>query len=213
MIVEFQMAEPSPHIQPKLTDKKALQFRLSTIFVLTLVAGVLAAFLSPRGNDLMVAGAFTTVGSLLFALAVGSIWPPLIDRVFWGVVVAAMMQAVCATVILFDHDKGIYAWPLAAGVAAVMAAGGSNRFGRMMIASAMAGGIIALYMIIAGGTAIAIGANVACAAIGGALLAILVEFVGWMERTRKIPQPAIGLALVLAAIGFSLIASKVVPGW
>ena len=97
--------------------------------------------------------------------------------------------------------------------AAVTAAGSLDRFRRMTIAAVMAGGVIAMYMITAGGTAIAIIANVACAGIGGALLAILVEMVSWIERTRRIPQPAIGLALVLAAIGFSLLVGKLVPGW
>jgi hypothetical protein len=31
--------------------------------------------------------------------------------------------------------------------------------------------------------------------------------------STKIPQTAIGLALVLAAIGFSVVAGDVIPGW
>ncbi|HUS38834.1 MAG TPA: hypothetical protein VMX74_05260, partial [Pirellulales bacterium] len=118
-----------------------------------------------------------------------------------------------AKVILFDHDKGIYAWPLAAGFAAVTAASNSHRFRRMFLAAVMSGTVIAFYIMSTSAMAIVMLASVACAAIGGALLSLLIEVVGWLERTRKIPQPAIGLALVLAAIGFSLVAKHVIPGW
>jgi len=76
------MADESP---PESQPQESVQFRLSTIFVLTLIASILAAFLSPRGNDLMLAGVISVVGSALFALVVGYVRPPLANRVFWGV--------------------------------------------------------------------------------------------------------------------------------
>jgi branched-subunit amino acid transport protein len=205
------MADEANAVQPSQAEK-SVQFRLSTIFVLTLVAGILAAFLSPHGNDLMLAGLVTTVTSLIFALAVGYVRPPLVDRVFWGIVVAAMMQAVCANVILLDRT-GIYAWPLVAGFAAVAAAGTSNRYGRMLLAAATAGLIIFAYIAWLGASNVLILAYVTCASVGGALLTILVDVTKWLEQTRRIPPPAIGLALVLAAIGFSVVAPTVIPGW
>ncbi len=205
------MADEAPTEQSSPSDK-SIQFRLSTIFVLTLVAGILAAFLRPHGNDMMLSGLVTTVTSLIFALAVGYVRPPLVDRVFWGIVVAAMMQAVCANVILLDRT-GIYAWPLVAGFAAVAASGNSNRYGRMIIAAATAGLIIFAYIAWLGASNAVILAYITCASVGGALLTILVDVTKWLEQTRRIPQPAIGLALVLAAIGFSVAAPKVVPGW
>lgn len=207
------MMHPSPSNAFDPAPRQPIQFRLSTIFVITLIVGVLAAFLNPLGPDLLMAGAVTAMASLLFALLVGAIWPPIVERLFWGIVVAAMMQAVCATVILLDRDLGIYAWPLAAGFAAVVAVGDGNRFRRMISPALMAGSIIAIYVLYVGGTAVVATPLVACAAIGGALLAILVELVGRFERARKIPPSAIGLAMVLAAIGFSSIASEVIPGW
>lgn len=190
-----------------------LQFRLSTIFVLTLIATVLAAFLSPRGNDMLLAGFVTTVASLLFGLVVGMIRAPLVDRIFWGVTVAAMMQAVCAEVILLDRQLEIYAWPITAGFAAVVSAGRSNLYFRMIASAATAGTLIAAYVVWVSSTPIVIVSYVACAAIGGALLNILVDGVGWLERVGRIPQPAVALALVLGAIGFSLAAPKLIPGW
>ncbi|HUS39782.1 MAG TPA: hypothetical protein VMX74_10050, partial [Pirellulales bacterium] len=80
------MADESPPIQANPATDKTLQFRLSTLFVLTLIASILAAFLSSLGSDMMLAGAVTIVASLLFAMAVGSFRPPLVDRIFWGVV-------------------------------------------------------------------------------------------------------------------------------
>jgi len=207
------MVDRSPPVESNPTETSRLQFRLSTLFVVTLVAGVLAAFLRPRGHDLMMAGAITSSASLLFALIVGAVRPPIVERLFWGIVVAAMMQVVSATVILFDHQMGIYAWPLAAGFAAVVAVGQWSRAGRMTIAALVASTIIATYVLIAGGSIAVVAAIVACAAIGGALLAILIELVGRLEQIRKIPQSAIGLAMVLAAIGFSLVADNVIPGW
>ncbi len=79
--MESKIAEEAKARQPSQPEK-SVQFRLSTIFVLTLVAGILAAFLSPRGNDLMLAGLVTTVTSLIFAILVGYVRPPLVDRVF-----------------------------------------------------------------------------------------------------------------------------------
>ena len=192
--------------------RKATQFRLSTIFVLTLIAGILAAFLSPRGNDLMLSGMISVVGTALFALAVGHRRPPLADRVFWGVVIAAMMQAVCAETTLLDRT-GIYAWPLSAGFAAVIAAGPASLYRRMALSAAMAGTIIAGYVVSLGGTTTVVIAYVSCAAIGGALMTILVDSVNWLERKLRIPQPAIGLVLVLGAMGFALGAPRVIPGW
>ena len=206
------MADQSPPTESNATGQRPLQFRLSTIFALTLIASILAAFLRPRGNDLMLAGAVTTFCSLLFALVVGSFRPPRIDRVFWGVVVAAMMQAVCAEVILLDRT-GIYAWPLVAGFAAVAAAGNSNRYGRMILAAGTAGVIILAYIVWLGATTSVIIAYVACASIGAALLTFLIDVTKWLEQTRRIGQPAIGLGLVLAAIGFSVVAPRLIPGW
>ncbi len=203
------MADPSnPTDQPP----RAIQFQLSTIFVLTLVASILAAFLSPRGNDLMLAGMICVMGSLIFALVVGYLRPPLADRVFWGVVIAAMMQAVCAEVILLDRS-GIYAWPLAAGLAAVVAAGDASLVIRSVLSSLTAAAIIAVYVISLSVSNVAIVSNVVCAAIGGALLTCLIDVVQWTSHRRRIPQPAIGLVLVLAAIGFSVAAPKWIPGW
>lgn len=191
---------------------KSIQFRLSTIFVLTLVAGILAAFLSPHGNDMMLAGLVTTLTSLIAALVVGFVRPPLVDRVFWGIVVTAMMQAVCANVILLDRT-GIYAWPLVAGFAAVAASGNSNRYGRMIIAASTAGLIIFAYIAWLGGSNAVILAYITCASVGGALLTMLIDVTKWLEQSRHIPQPVIGLSLVLAAIGFSVVAPRVIPGW
>lgn len=205
------MADKAQAEQPSQPEK-SVQFRLSTIFVLTLVAGILAAFLSPKGSDMMLAGLVTSLASLIFALLVGYIRPPLVDRLFWGIVVAAMMQAVCANVILLDRT-GIYAWPLVAGFAAVAASGNSNRYGRMILAAATAGLIIFAYIAWLGASNKVILAYVTCASVGGAMLTILVDVTKWLEQARRIPQPAIGLALVLAAIGFSVVAPTVIPGW
>ena len=190
----------------------SIQFRLSTIFVLTLVAGILAAFLRPRGYDMMLAGMVTVITTLIFALAVGFVRPPLTDRVFWGIVAAAMMQAVCANVILLDRT-GIYAWPLVAGFAAVAAAGNSSRYGRMIVAAATAGFIISVYIAWLGASSGLIISYVTCASIGGVFLTLLVDVTKWLEKVRHIPQPAIGLALVLGAIGFSVVAPTIIPGW
>lgn len=198
--------------QPSVPSQQSVQFRLSTMFVLTLIAGILAAFLSPRGNDLMLAGVITTASSLAFGLFVGSLFPPRLDRVFWGVVVAAMMQAVTANVILLDRT-GIYAWPIVAGFAAVSAAGQSNRYRRMVLAAVSAGSLIFGYISWLGANQGLILAYVTCASIGGALLVLLIDLTRWLRTSLRIPPPAIGLVLVLAAIGFSLAAPSTIPGW
>ena len=207
------MSQELPNTNANPEEGRTLQFRLSTIFAITLIASVLTAFLSFHGNDLVLAGAVTMFASLLFGLAVGSVRPPLFDRAYWGVVIAAMMEVVCATVILFDHDKGIYAWPLAAGFAAVTAAGNGQRFRRMLVAAVTSGTIVAIYALSTSATTLEVLAIVACAAIGGALLAILIESVDSLERTQKFSQAAIGLGLVLAAIMFSFVGKHVIPGW
>ena len=119
------------------------------------------------------------MASLLFGFAVGSLRPPVVERVFWGVVVAAMMQTVCATVILFDHDKGIYAWPLAAGFAAVPAASDGYRIRRMLLAAAISGTVITIYMLSTTAALYEILANVVCALIGGAFTVVV-------DRVRRL---------------------------
>lgn len=191
--------------------RSGIQFQLSTIFILTFIATIMAAFLNPRGSDLLLAGTVTVMANLGFALAVGKFRPPLADRVFWGIVVTAMMQVVCATVTLLDRS-GIYAWPILAGFAAVIAAGNACMYRRMVWSSVMAGSLISIYVLALAANEAAI-AYIICAAIGGCLLAIMVTFIRWAERRFRIPQPAIGLTMVLAAIGFSQVAPQVIPGW
>ncbi|GAA5509441.1 hypothetical protein [Novipirellula caenicola] len=202
--------QPSPQANPQRDD--LLQFRLSTIFVLTLIASILAAFLRPRGNDLMIAGMVSTISSLAFGVIVGKIRPPMMQRVFWGVVVAAMIQAVASNTILLDR-KGIYGWPIAAGFAAVVASGNSNLYRRMFQAAMVAAAVVAIYMASVPANATTSIANAICAAIGGALLAVLVEVVNAFQRKTHLPMPVTGLALVLAAIVFAVIAPIMIPGW
>ncbi|EMI20850.1 membrane protein [Rhodopirellula maiorica SM1] len=201
---------PRPLANPQRDE--LLQFRLSTIFVLTLIASILAAFLRPRGNDLMIAGMVTTISCLAFGMLVGKLRPPLMQRVFWGVVVAAMMQAVASNTILLDR-KGIYGWPIAAGFAAVVASGNSNLYRRMFQAAVAAATVVAIYMASVPANWTTSIANSICAAIGGALLAVLVEVVNWLQRKTHIPLPITGLALVLSAIVFAAIAPIMIPGW
>ncbi|GAA4460033.1 hypothetical protein GCM10023156_40430 [Novipirellula rosea] len=189
-----------------------LQFRLSTIFVLTLIASILAVFLRPRGNDLMIAGMVSTISSLAFGMLVGKVRPPLMQRVFWGVVVAAMMQAVVSNTILLDR-KGIYGWPIAAGFAAVVAAGNSNLYRRMIQGAIAAATVVAIYMVSLPTDSITGFANTICAAIGGALLAVLVDVVNFLQRRTTVPLPITGLALVLVAMAFATVAPTLIPGW
>ncbi len=193
-------------------NKKTLQFRLSTIFVLTLVATVLAAFLSPRGNDLLLSGMLTAVGAATFALAVGYFWPPLVDRVFWAIVVTAMMQAVCAEVDLLARLE-IFAWPATAGVAAAMAVGHRNLYIRMVMSGLAAGLCFAAFATQIDARLADLVMNIVCATIGGALLAVLISVIQWLEEKYRLPQPAIGLVMVLAAIVFAVLAPRMIPGW
>ncbi|TWU02657.1 hypothetical protein [Stieleria varia] len=190
----------------------ALQFRLSTLFVVTLAATILAAFLNPRGEDHMMAGAVATVAAMALGFLVGTWFPPRAERVFWGMVIAAMMQAVAAEVILYDR-KGILAWPLAAGFAAVFAASRSGLYRRMIYGAATSSAVIGIYMGVVRAPSSVVIAVVGSAAIGGALLPVLIEMVRWIETRYRIPQPAIGLTLVIAAIGFSVAAPRLIPGW
>ena len=190
----------------------ALQFRLSTIFVLTLIATLLAAFLNPRGSDLLLAGAITVTSCLVIALIIGKLFPPLVDRVFWGVVVAAMMQAVTAYVTLLDR-AGIFAWPIVAGLAAIVAAGQSNLYRRMLLAAITGGTAIVPYVVPLSFDHTVTAAFVVCAAIGGALLAAMVDTVRWLEKRYRISQPVIGLTLVVGAMAFSYSAKQLVWGW
>ncbi|MFK8113680.1 MAG: hypothetical protein AB8B91_15870 [Rubripirellula sp.] len=208
----LEETEQSNDSGPTRSAQASLQFRLSTIFVLTLIATILAAFLNPRGSDRMLAALVTVLCSLAFACVVGFLRPPLVDRVFWGVVVAAMMQAVCAEVILLDRS-GIYAWPIVAGFSAVIAAGQSGFYQRMAATAVIAGLIIGAYVISMSSPMTVVIAYIVCAAIGGALLTVLIDSVRWSEHRFRIPQPAIGLTLVLAAIAFSVTAAKLIPGW
>lgn len=188
------------------------QFRLSTLFVVTLAATILAAFLNPRGHDHMLAGSIAVVLSMVLGFLVGIRFPPQAERVFWGMVVAAMMQAVCAEVILYDR-RGVLAWPIAAGVAAVFVAARSGLYRRMVLGAGTASCVIAGYTLLAGAPAVVAGAMIACAAIGGALMTVLVDVVRWAETRFRVPQPAIGLSLVLCAIAFSVTAPRIFPGW
>ena len=214
----MKIDEPQESDVPQSTDANPQgdvvpRFRLSSLFVMTLIAAILTAFLNSHGRDLVLAGVVTMAACLLFGLAVGYVRPPGMRRLFWGVVIAAMIEVVCATVVLFDHDKGIYAWPLAAGFAAVVVAGEGSRWLRMIAGGVTAASLIAIYALTTNATTIDLLAIVACAAIGGALLALMIELVGWVERVTVISHPAIGLALVLAAIGFSLVGKQLIPGW
>jgi hypothetical protein len=83
----------------------------------------------------------TAVGAAMFALAVGYFWPPLVDRVFWAIVVTAMMQAVCAQVDLLARLE-IFAWPATADVAAAMAVGHRNLYIRMTLSLPFSGEIV-----------------------------------------------------------------------
>ncbi len=190
----------------------SIQFRLSTIFVLTLVAAILAAFLSNRGNDLLLAGLVTTTTSMVFALLVGYRYGAMMDRVFWGIVAAAMMQAVCATAYLLDRS-GIYAWPVAAGFVATMAAAPSGRYRRMAKGALMAILVIGLYTIAFNSTGAVLLGNLISAGCGGALIALLIEIVQEIERYRRVPLPFVGLILVLGAIAVSILAPRVIAGW
>ena len=190
----------------------ALQFRLSTIFVLTLVATLLAAFLNPRGSDLLLAGVITVTACFAIGLIIGKLCPPMVDRVFWGVVVAAMMQAVTAHVTLLDR-AGIFAWPMVAGLSAIAASGKSHLYRRMLLAAVTGGITITPYVVPLSFDHTVTAAFVCCAAIGGALLAALIESVRWLEKRYRISQPMIGLALVVAAMAFSYSAKQLIWGW
>ena len=208
-MVADNSSQPDPNQSPA---REGLQFRLSTIFVLTLVASILAAYLNPKGSDMLLAGLVTVASSLVFALAVGYFRVPQMDRVFWAVVVAAMMQAVAANVTLLDR-MGIYAWPIVAGFVATVAAGKSNMYFRMMVAATTSAVLIVPYVLSVDNDSPVVVSYVVCAAIGGALLTIMIDFVRWIEQRYRVAQPLIGLTLVIAAIGFSVFAPHVIPGW
>ncbi|TWU59492.1 hypothetical protein Poly51_22800 [Rubripirellula tenax] len=207
------MSDDGESVDHAVPAKDTLQFRLSSIFVVTLVATILAAFLSARGHDMMLAGVVTTIASAAFALALGRLRPPRIDRVFWGVVVAAMMQVVASEVTLLDRQAGVYAWPIVAGFAAVVAAGRSPLYRRMLIAALTAAILILPYVIYFCGRPEAVVPYVICAAIGGALLTFMIDAVRWLEARFRVPQPLVGISLVLAAMAFATVAQRVIPGW
>jgi hypothetical protein len=58
--VDDEMAEEAT---PNEQQENTIRFRLSSIFVLTLIASILAAFLSARNNDLMLAGLMSVIGT------------------------------------------------------------------------------------------------------------------------------------------------------
>jgi hypothetical protein len=182
------------------------------VFVLTLIASILAAYLSSRGEDLIPAGLLTVGTVAILAGVIGYFWPPLTDRIFWGIVVTAMMQAMTAQVILLDRS-GIYGWPLTAGIAAVLAAGHTSLYPRMAAGAVAAGLSMTLFMLLIEAPTNAKMMNVISAAIGGALLGVLIQWFKWIDQKKIIPQPVVGLILVLAAIAFSQLAPRIVPGW
>ena len=188
------------------------QFRLSSLFLVTLAASILAAFLNPRGQQHMLAGALAVSIAMALGWAIGTISPPRSDRIFWGMVITAMMQAVCAEVILMD-PRGVIAWPLCAGVAAVFVASRANIYRRMLVGAAVAAIVILVYTIIIAVPSHVMVPVVACAAIGGALMTVLVEIARWSEMRYRIPQPVVGLTLVIGSIFFSVTASHWIPGW
>lgn len=198
--------------QPEESGQPAIQFQLSTIFVLVLISGIMSAFLQSRGEENIPAALATVTVIAIFAIAVGSFRPPLTDRLFWGIVVTAMMQAIAAEVVLLDRF-GVLGWPICAGIAAVCAAGRTTLYPRMIIGAIPAGIAMAIYSLTFEAPVHAKAMNVVSATIGGALLGMLIELILWVQSKRILPQPAIGLALVLGGIVFAVTAPKIIPGW
>ena len=192
--------------------KQLIQFRISTLLIVTLAATIHAAFLNPRGPEHMLACCVAVSVSVSAGFILGRLRGRTVERMFWGMVIAAMMQAVCANVILY-HRLGTYAWPVAAGLAAVVTADDSNRYLRMILGGVTSGAVVAIYFAIVGAGGSVMLPMVSCAAIGGALLTVLIEFFQTVEAKTRIPQPAIGLSLLLASIAFSQLAPTLIPGW
>jgi hypothetical protein len=205
-------SEPTLASEPSKIESKPIQFRLSTLMIMNLVAGIVIAYMRPQGTDLFLAAAVSIFFGGLFGLTIGRWQGLLVQRTFWGVTAPAMMLILVAKVDLYDRIE-IYLWPILAAVAVVLAIGERSRYLRMILASVIPASAMMAAMAFISVCREAIVPNGLVVAIGGALSVLLVDLVRGVDQFRSDLYPWIGLALVLMSIAASETLPKWIPGW
>ena len=196
----------------EITDTPTIQFHLLSIFIVTMLASIVSGYLSSHSEHLVPVGIITISVTGSIAALIGVLWPPLMNRLFWAMVVTAMVQTVTAGVILLS-EYSFYGWPITAGLGAIAAAESTSLYPRMLKSSLVVATSMTCFVLIIEAPLAAKIANVVTASIGGALLGAMIESFVWVERKQWATQPIIGFSLITATIVFSAMAPHLIPGW
>jgi hypothetical protein len=205
-------SESSSSSEPSKVPSQPIQFRLSTLMIMNLVAGIVIAYMRPQGTDLFAAAALGVILGGLFGLTIGRWQGQVVQRTFWGITAPAMMLILVAKVDLSDRRE-VYVWPIVAAVVVVQAIGDRSRYVRMLLASLLPEILMIAAMAGIGANREVVLLNGLMAAIGGALSVILVDLVRGMEHFRSDLYPWVGLGMVLLTIAAAETLPRWIPGW
>jgi hypothetical protein len=207
------MGEHSPAKPPGPKASRPFQFGLQAALAVTLLLALLFGYLRPYG-----AGAVATCGLVVLIAALvgglgGAVAGKNLDPMFWSVIGAVFAYLAVVGFALY-HWSSQYVWPLVGMVAGttVGAIGQGRPVRRMAFGSLAATAVFAIYMLLLFGLNPDLGYELLCAALGGALLGLLVEIVERFERTTSIPRYLLAVGFVVAAILGHWIVPRIIPG-
>lgn len=188
---------PSSAEQPRERLQFTLQSMIGLFVVVALLLGYLRTF---SGESILRCGAVT-----LASLAIGALlglWPGKVpDTMFW----AAIGAVFGFLTVLGDasyHWSLVYVWPMVGGVTGATAALAPQHrlVRRMAVCGLVAMATIGLYLVCFLTFERAMVADMCCAALGGALMAVAVELATRFERFTSLPRYLLASAFVVVGI-------------
>jgi len=178
-----------------------LQFSLQTFAGLFVVVALLLGYLRLFGVESVAKCAVLTAVALVLGGLVGARAGKLGDALFWSAIGAVFgFLAILGDVSY--HWILPYAWPLVGGLTGATAAicpdGRLAR--RMMCCALVAWALISVCFVLAITFQPVMLADLLCAALGGALMAVAVEMAGRFERYTSLPRHLLATGFVLVGI-------------
>lgn len=190
-----------PASAPAAPVPERLQFTLQSMIGLFVVVALLLGYLKAFGGESILKCGSTTLAALALGGLVGAWTGKTPDAMFW----AAIGAVFGFLVVLGDasyHWSVIYAWPLVGGLTGATAALAPQQHlvRRMRSCATVALVSIALYLVCCLPFERAMFADMVCAALGGALMAVAVELATRFERYTALPRYLLATAFVLLGI-------------
>lgn len=217
----------SEDLEEQPPESGQLQFGIRTLMVLTVMASLIANYLSGYGKH-----GFVVVG-VAFPIAVlaGWLFGQLLGdkkiRIYWSVLTSVLFQIISANVFMLRYWD-YFAWPIFAALAGsaisspiefsrgLKKLGGYNSTTRMLLGMlggvAFYGAYISLLWLTGAGWSWQT-AEFAAFSGAGILIGVLIEACIWTDKKFNISQLYVAFVLVVLAIIFATFAASLIPGW